>query len=115
MNYKYKVYAASKLGDVDTNPNEYYYADGLSSVENGMCSSWSYINRECMGRKHIFAISSELSSDSAEIPEDGKTTFSTDFLSLSYRYILTSPNPAAYTFAPSIYNTDKSDSSFPSH
>ena len=59
MNYKYKVYAASKLGDVDTNPNEYYYADGLSSVENGMCSSWSYINRECLGRTLIFAIASE--------------------------------------------------------
>ncbi len=80
MSYKYMLSAVSRIGDADRNSNEYYFADGISSADNGMCMSAS-VNQECLGRKHIFAIASEpnnvskicgLLSDSLSKPDSGK-------------------------------------------
>lgn len=58
LSYKYKVNAISIVGDAERISNEYFFVDGLTSLEDGMCTCRS-VKQECKGKKHIFAVISE--------------------------------------------------------
>ncbi len=55
MSYKYILTAISRVGDTHQRSDEFYFADGLSSVIKNVCNS-ANTRVVCKGRKHIFSI-----------------------------------------------------------
>lgn len=57
MSYKYKVNAVSYVGDTHRTASEFFFADNLTSVNQGVCNA-ANIRTDCKGKKHIFSVSS---------------------------------------------------------
>ncbi len=55
MSYKYILTAISRVGDTHQQSDEFYFADGLSSLSKNVCNNAS-TQTICKGRKHIFSI-----------------------------------------------------------
>ena len=55
MSYKFILTAVSSVGDTHQKSDEFYFADGLSSVSKDVCNS-SRIRIICKGKKHIFSV-----------------------------------------------------------
>ena len=55
MPYKYILTAVSSVGDAHQKSDEFYFADGLTSVIKNACNSVRTRNI-CKGRKHIFSV-----------------------------------------------------------
>lgn len=60
MSYKYKVNAVSYVGDTHQTTNEYFFADDLTSVKQGVCNA-ANVRTDCKGKKHIFSVASSQS------------------------------------------------------
>lgn len=55
MSYRYLVNAVSHIGEILHSTDEYYFADGLTSLNDGMSQN-SRIRQLCKGRRHIFSV-----------------------------------------------------------
>lgn len=57
MSYKYKINAVSYVGESQQSYNEFFFADNLSSVNQGVCNG-ATICTESKGKKHVFSVAS---------------------------------------------------------
>ncbi|MBR2404284.1 MAG: hypothetical protein IKA95_01345 [Clostridia bacterium] len=57
MSYKYKINAASYVGESHQSSNEFFFADNLSSVSEGVCNATN-ICTISKGKKHVFSVAS---------------------------------------------------------
>ncbi len=57
MSYKYKINAVSYVGESHQNSNEFFFADNLTSVNQGVCNA-ANICTDSKGKKHIFSVAS---------------------------------------------------------
>ena len=64
MSYRYLVNAVSHIGEILHSTDEYYFADGLSSLCDAPVQS-SGINQLCKGKRHIFSLFSTNSNEDA--------------------------------------------------
>jgi len=57
VSYKYKINAVSYVGESQQSCNEFFFADNVSSVNQGVCNG-ANICTDSKGKKHVFSVAS---------------------------------------------------------